>query len=126
MKNVIRIANPAAVMTGVLDLFLAQPFGSRSLLQRIFSMTLNDGIKAFQKSIDALAAQVDDPILCQKLKAQWVEMEAPDINMKWRSEWFYITEQKPELPKRSGFGPKSISEWSLGLTSRGRWDPGAD
>ncbi|KAI9045618.1 PX domain-containing protein [Aspergillus affinis] len=69
MKNVIRIANPAAVMTGVLDLFLAQPFGSRSLLQRIFSMTLNDGIKAFQKSIDAVAAKVDDPILCQKLKA---------------------------------------------------------
>ncbi|THC96939.1 hypothetical protein EYZ11_003600 [Aspergillus tanneri] len=69
MKNVIRIANPAAVMTGVLDLFLAQPFGSRSLLQRIFSMTLNDGIKAFQKSIDALAAKVDDPVLCQKLKA---------------------------------------------------------
>ncbi|OJI85621.1 hypothetical protein ASPTUDRAFT_55238 [Aspergillus tubingensis CBS 134.48] len=69
LKNVIRIANPAAVMAGVLDLFLAQPFGSRSLLQRIFSMTLNDGIKAFQKSIDALAAKVDDPILCQKLKA---------------------------------------------------------
>ncbi|GCB18128.1 PX domain-containing protein C1450.12 [Aspergillus awamori] len=69
LKNVIRIANPAAVMAGVLDLFLAQPFGSRSLLQRIFSMTLNDGIKAFQKSIDALAAKVEDPILCQKLKA---------------------------------------------------------
>ncbi|KAF9892851.1 hypothetical protein FE257_000440 [Aspergillus nanangensis] len=69
LKNVIRIANPAAVMSGVLDLFLAQPFGSRSLLQRIFSMTLNDGIRAFQRSIDALAAKVDDPILCQKLKA---------------------------------------------------------
>ncbi|PWY92708.1 PX domain protein [Aspergillus heteromorphus CBS 117.55] len=69
LKNVIRIANPAAVMAGVLDLFLAQPFGSRSLLQRIFSMTLHDGIKAFQKSIDALAAKVEDPILCQKLKA---------------------------------------------------------
>ncbi|PYI01121.1 hypothetical protein BO78DRAFT_411711 [Aspergillus sclerotiicarbonarius CBS 121057] len=69
LKNVIRIANPAAVMAGVLDLFLAQPFGSRSLLQRIFSMTLNDGIKAFQKSIDALATKVEDPILCQKLKA---------------------------------------------------------
>ena len=69
MKNVIRIANPAAVMSGVLDLFLAQPFGSRSLLQRIFSMTLNDGIKTFQKSIDALAAKVEDPVLCQKLKA---------------------------------------------------------
>ncbi|RAK78655.1 PX domain-containing protein [Aspergillus fijiensis CBS 313.89] len=69
LKNVIRIANPAAVMSGVLDLFLAQPFGSRSLLQRIFSMTLNDGIRAFQKSIDALAATVEDPVLCQKLKA---------------------------------------------------------
>ncbi|GAB1213786.1 hypothetical protein ATERTT37_002939 [Aspergillus terreus] len=69
LKNVIRIANPAAVMSGVLDLFLAQPFGSRSLLQRIFSMTLNDGIRAFQKSIDALAAKVGDPIVCQKLKA---------------------------------------------------------
>ncbi|KAF7587310.1 hypothetical protein BBP40_007419 [Aspergillus hancockii] len=69
MKNVIRIANPAAVMSGVLDLFLAQPFGSRSLLQRIFSMTLNDGIKQFQKLIDSLVTKIDDPALCQKLKA---------------------------------------------------------
>lgn len=69
LKNVIRIANPAAVMTGVLDLFLAQPFGSRSLLQRIFSMTLHDGIKGFQRSIDAMAAKVDDSVISQKLKA---------------------------------------------------------
>lgn len=69
MKNVIRIANPAAVMSGVLDLFLAQPFGSRSLLQRIFSMTLNDGIKSFQKSIDELVAKIDDTALTSKLKA---------------------------------------------------------
>lgn len=69
MKNVIRIANPAAVMSGVLDLFLAQPFGSRSLLQRIFSMTLNDGIKQFQKPIDALVAKVEDPVICEKLKS---------------------------------------------------------
>ncbi|GLI77221.1 hypothetical protein PoHVEF18_005508 [Penicillium ochrochloron] len=69
MKNVIRIANPAAVMSSVLDLFLAQPFGSRSLLQRIFSMTLNEGIKDFQKSINSLAAKVEDTILTQKLKS---------------------------------------------------------
>ncbi|KKA25531.1 PX domain protein [Rasamsonia emersonii CBS 393.64] len=68
LKNVIRIANPAAVMSGVLDLFLAQPFGSRSLLQRIFSMTLNDGIRSFQKPIDALVAKIEDPVLTQKLK----------------------------------------------------------
>ena len=69
LKNVIRIANPAAVMSGVLDLFLAQPFGTRSLLQRIFSMAIHDGMKAFQKSIDGLTNRIGDPILVDKLKA---------------------------------------------------------
>ncbi|KAI1299102.1 succinate flavoprotein subunit [Xylaria venustula] len=67
LKNVIKIANPAAVMSGVLDLFLAQPFGSRSLLQRIFSMTLNDGIKSYQKSIDAVAVKIGDDVFVEKL-----------------------------------------------------------
>jgi hypothetical protein len=68
MKNVIRIANPAAVMSGLLDIFLAQPFGARSLMHRIFSMTLNDGIRSFQKSIDALRLKIGDPVFCDKLK----------------------------------------------------------
>ncbi|KAI1437974.1 PX-domain-containing protein [Xylaria sp. CBS 124048] len=67
MKNVIKIANPAAVMSGVLDLFLAQPFGARSLLQRICSLTLNDGIKTYQKSIDAVAAKIGDNVFVEKL-----------------------------------------------------------
>ncbi|KIM97753.1 hypothetical protein OIDMADRAFT_105260 [Oidiodendron maius Zn] len=69
IKNVIRVANPAAVMSSVLDIFLAQPFGTRSLMQRIFSLTLNDGIRTFQKSIDALVTKIGDPVFCQKLKA---------------------------------------------------------
>jgi Domain of unknown function in PX-proteins (DUF3818) len=69
IKNVIRVANPAAVMSSVLDIFLAQPFGTRSLMQRIFSLTLNDGIKTFQKSIDALVAKIGEPVFCQKLKS---------------------------------------------------------
>ncbi|KIW77517.1 hypothetical protein Z517_09963 [Fonsecaea pedrosoi CBS 271.37] len=69
LKNVIRIANPAAVMSGVLDLFLAQPFGARSLLQRIFAQTLADGIRQFQRSIDGVAGQVGDPVLVNKIKA---------------------------------------------------------
>ncbi|CAK7198302.1 hypothetical protein SEUCBS139899_000962 [Sporothrix eucalyptigena] len=69
IKNVIRVANPAAVMSGVLDIFLAQPFGTRSLMQRIFSLTLNDGIRNFQKSIDSLSAKIDDPVFVNKLKA---------------------------------------------------------
>lgn len=69
LKNVIRIANPAAVMSGVLDLFLAQPFGSRSLLQRILGMTLHDGIRSFEKPINALVTKINDTVVTQKLKA---------------------------------------------------------
>ncbi len=67
MKNVIRIANPATVMSGVLDIFLAQPFGTRSLLQRIFSTALHDGIRTHQRAIDAVAAKIGDPIFVEKL-----------------------------------------------------------
>ena len=69
MKNVIRVANPAAVMSSVLDIFLAQPFGTRSLMQRIFSMTLHDGIRGFQRSIDALADKIGDAVFVEKMKA---------------------------------------------------------
>ncbi|KAL8705229.1 MAG: hypothetical protein Q9201_001645 [Fulgogasparrea decipioides] len=68
LKQVIRFANPAMVMSGVLDLFLAQPFGTRSLAQRIFGYALNDGIKAFQRSIDALVTKINNDVFCEKLK----------------------------------------------------------
>ena len=68
LKQVIRFANPAAVMSGVLDLFLAQPFGTKSLAQRVFGLALNDGIKTFQKSIDSLVVKIDEPVFCDKLK----------------------------------------------------------
>lgn len=69
LKNVIRIANPAAVMKGVLDLFLAQPFGTKSLMQRVLAMALDDSVKTVQRSIDSLLTKIDDPVLCQKIKA---------------------------------------------------------
>ncbi|KAG6363428.1 hypothetical protein INS49_008527 [Diaporthe citri] len=68
IKNIIRIANPAAVMSSILDVFLAQPFGAKSLMQRIFSLALHDGIKSFQKSIDAVAANIGDDVFVEKLK----------------------------------------------------------
>lgn len=68
LKQIIRFANPALVMNGVLDLFLAQPFGSKSLAQRVLGLALHDGVKQFQKSMDSLAPKINDPILCQKLR----------------------------------------------------------
>jgi hypothetical protein len=69
IKNVIRIANPAAVMSAILDVFLAQPWGARSLMQRIFSLTLNDGVRTLQKSVDALVERVNEPAFAAKIKA---------------------------------------------------------
>jgi hypothetical protein len=68
IKNAIRMANPAAVMATILDIFLAQPFGAKSLMQRIFSFTLHDGIRSFQKSIDALVEKIDEPVFTDKIK----------------------------------------------------------
>jgi hypothetical protein len=68
IKTAIRIANPAAVMASVLDIFLARPLGSKSLMQRIFSYTLNDGIRSFQKSVDSLYNKIDESVFCEKLK----------------------------------------------------------
>ncbi|KAL9082839.1 MAG: hypothetical protein Q9165_008767 [Trypethelium subeluteriae] len=69
LKNVIRLANPAAVMSGVLDIFLAQPFGARSLMQRVLGMVLGDGIRSLQKSIDSLHPKIDDPTFYEKIQA---------------------------------------------------------
>ena len=69
LKNIVRFTNPAAVMAQVLDLFMAQPFGTRSLLQRIFGMAIHDGINNIQKSIDILMSQkIKDSALCDRIR----------------------------------------------------------
>jgi len=55
-------------MSGVLDLFLAQPFGAKSLLQRIFGLALGDGIRSVGKSIETLEVKIPEPVFCQKIK----------------------------------------------------------
>ena len=40
LKGVLRISNPMAMIRGVLDLFLARPFGGQSLIQRYAFATL--------------------------------------------------------------------------------------
>jgi hypothetical protein len=52
------------------------------------------------------------------LKTECIDSDLPDNNSGWRSEWFYIVDQLPGLPRRSGHKPVKISEWDLGLLSR--------
>jgi hypothetical protein len=52
------------------------------------------------------------------LKAEWIDADLPDNTARWRTEWFYITDQIPGLPRRTGHKLVKINEWGLGLSSR--------
>jgi hypothetical protein len=52
------------------------------------------------------------------LKAEWIDTDLPDNTAGWRSEWFYIADQLPGLPRRTGHKLVKINECDLGLSSR--------
>jgi hypothetical protein len=51
------------------------------------------------------------------LKAEWIDSDLPDNTTGWRSEWFYIADQIPGLPRHTGHRTSKISEWNLGLST---------
>lgn len=69
LRTLLRFSNPMAIMKGVIDLFLAQPMGKRSLLQTILRMVLSDDIKAQEKAIDVLIKKVDNPAITSTMAA---------------------------------------------------------
>jgi hypothetical protein len=52
------------------------------------------------------------------LKAEWIDTDLADNTTGWRSEWLYIADQIPGLPRRTGHKPVKISVWDLGLSTR--------
>jgi hypothetical protein len=52
------------------------------------------------------------------LKAEWIDTDLPDNTSGWRSEWFYIVDQIPGLPRCTGHKPVKINESDLELLSR--------
>ncbi|EMD40720.1 hypothetical protein CERSUDRAFT_149056 [Gelatoporia subvermispora B] len=68
LKTVLKISNPISMIRGVLDLFLAQPFGGRSLLQRMFTGSLMEEVKALEEDIEAVKDKVEDPTICEKVR----------------------------------------------------------
>lgn len=84
LKGVLKISNPVGMIRGVLDLFLAQPFGGRSLLQRMFTGSLSEDVKALQEDIAAVMDKVEDEALGEKIR-QYVY--APkDIKAVYRAD----------------------------------------
>ncbi|KAI0832435.1 hypothetical protein BC628DRAFT_1440558 [Trametes gibbosa] len=68
LKAALKISNPMLMIRGVLDLFLAQPFGGRSLLQRMFTGQLMEEVRALEEDIEAVKEKVEDPVMCEKVK----------------------------------------------------------
>ncbi|KAI0750865.1 hypothetical protein C8Q80DRAFT_1268175 [Daedaleopsis nitida] len=68
LKAALKISNPMGMIRGVLDLFLAQPFGGRSLLQRMFTGQLMEEVKAIEEDIESIKEKVDDPVMCEKVR----------------------------------------------------------
>lgn len=68
LKAVLKVSNPMGMIRGVLDLFLAQPFGGRSLLQRMFTGQLTEEVRAIEEDIEAVKEKVEDPVMCEKVR----------------------------------------------------------
>ncbi|KAF9145936.1 hypothetical protein BGX30_005752 [Mortierella sp. GBA39] len=67
MWGILKVSNPMAIMKGIIDLFLAQPFGKSSLMQRIISVNIQEEITEYKKDIVQLEAAIGDQGLCDKL-----------------------------------------------------------
>jgi hypothetical protein len=109
VKNVVRFSNPATVMSGILDIFLLQPFGARSLLQRIFGLAIHDGIVNIQKSIEMLVSQkIDDPVLVDKIR-QYTEADEDiknDIKQEAADEQIDLL---VAIVRSKAFGPQTTT-----------------
>ncbi|WVO13112.1 hypothetical protein L204_100723 [Cryptococcus depauperatus] len=68
LKGILKISNPMAMIRGVLDLFLARPFGGQSLIQRMFSSSLTEDVRMLEEDIEVVQEKIDDPVLCQKIR----------------------------------------------------------
>jgi hypothetical protein len=68
MRQMLRISNPVSMIRGVIDLFLAQPFGQRSLLQRMFSSSLQEEARELSEVIAAVSEKIGDEVLCEKIR----------------------------------------------------------
>ena len=67
LRGILRISNPVAMIRGGLDLFLAQPFGQKSLIQRMFSSGLQADVDELSNVCASVEEKVADDVLCDKV-----------------------------------------------------------
>lgn len=62
IRGILRISNPVSMIRSMIDLFLAQPFGQKSLLQRMFSGRLSEEIDSLTELSGRVLEKVPDPL----------------------------------------------------------------
>lgn len=68
LRGILRISNPVAMVRSVLDLFLARPFGSTSLIQKMFSSGLHDEVKELREDAALVARKIANEVFVQKVE----------------------------------------------------------
>ena len=69
VRGILRISNPVAMMRSFLDLFLAQPFGQKSLLQRMYTGKLHEELHEIKELTLNVRAKIPDPVYADKVDA---------------------------------------------------------
>ncbi|KAH7105679.1 hypothetical protein BKA62DRAFT_741511 [Auriculariales sp. MPI-PUGE-AT-0066] len=82
VKGILKISNPVSMIRGLLDLFLAQPFGGRSLLQRLFTGSLQEEVKMLQEDIASVQSKIEDNDFCEKVRS--FVYAPPDVRALFR------------------------------------------
>ncbi|GAA5852283.1 hypothetical protein JCM9279_002489 [Rhodotorula babjevae] len=72
LRGILRISNPVAMIRAVLDLFLARPFGSTSLLQKMFTSGLDTEVRDLRADAELVARKIGDDRLTTKVR-QYVD-----------------------------------------------------
>ncbi|KAI8142171.1 hypothetical protein BJV82DRAFT_615807 [Fennellomyces sp. T-0311] len=67
MATILKLSNPISIVKAVLDLFLAQPLGGRSLFQRVILANMEEDAKTIDKDIQTLEEKIGDELLCSKV-----------------------------------------------------------
>lgn len=69
VRSILKISNPLAMMRALLDLFLMQPFGQKSLMQRMFSGRWQEEVAEMKTLTKNILDKLPDPIWARKVDA---------------------------------------------------------
>ncbi|KAG2221291.1 hypothetical protein INT45_000204 [Circinella minor] len=119
MATILKLSNPIAIVKMVLDLFLAQPLGGRSLFQRVILANMEEDTKVIEKDIQTLEEKIGDELLCSKVANAVYTAVPGEVNSTTTTTSRVATNpilEKLVLLQREDIEPKLAPEQIVNLT----------